>query len=110
MKRLPHYDKNTGWLELGAYLALGLAGATLTGLSFFNGMTSVSQTNPVAGPVSSQHMHVVNEKSEKATSLLVTNANFVRPPSSAGRAPPAGAVAAPQGKARILHDSMSQKE
>jgi len=97
MKRLPNYDKNTGWLELSAYLALGLAGACLTGISFFDGSKSVGESNTSAGPGSKLPIEMVNETPGKELPVHLTNVIFLQSPASAGQAPPARTVAAPQG-------------
>ena len=65
MKRLPEYDNHTGRLELVAYLALGLAGATLTGLSFFNGASASSGPNALVSSPSTQRIEMVNEAQAK---------------------------------------------
>ncbi len=95
MNRLPRYDKSTGWSELAAFLVLGLAGATLTGLSFFNGLKFAGEPDPRSTLVWTQRMEVVKQSGK--TNLPLTNILFIQPPAPAGQAPPSRSLAAPQG-------------
>src|SRR2546423_4505790 len=89
VKRLPEYDNHTGRLELVAYLALGLAGATLTGLSFFNGASASSGPNALVSSPSTQRIEMVNEAPGKEVPPHLTNIILLQSPTSSGQAPPA---------------------
>jgi hypothetical protein len=95
MNRLPGYDKNLGRSELAAFLALGLAGATLTMLAFFSGLESAG--GPNHSSVSAPRTEAVNQKQPNEPELTLTNVLFIRPPAASGQAPPAGSLAAPEG-------------
>ena len=96
MKRLPAYDNKTAWPELAAFLALGLAGATLTGLAFFSGPRLASAPNGVHESVPTQRMEAVNEEQNQGTNLALTNVLLIRSASPAGQSPLRSSVAAPQ--------------
>src|SRR5258706_7718823 len=97
MNRLPRYDKSTGWSELAAFLVLGLAGATLTGLAFFNGLKFASEPDARSALGSTQRIEMVNEEQIGKTNLPLTNILFIQPPATSGQAPPSRSLAAPQG-------------
>lgn len=93
MQRLPRYDKDTGRSEFAAYLALGLAGATLTVQAFFGGLQPGGEPSLSTGIIPTEQTEVVIEK----TNLLLTNVLFIQAPTPAGQAPPVRSLAAPQG-------------